>query len=419
VAVVCRVWGSAALIETDNAGDATNPQLATDANGNAVAVWQQSDGIRTNIRANRYLAGSGWLTPILIETDDAGDATNPQVAIDANGNAMTVWQQSDGTRTNIWANRYLAGSGWLTPILIETDNSGDATNPQVAVDANGDAVAVWTYLNGAQHEIWANHYTAGWGWGTATAIGDNTGDAGMPDAAVDGNGDAVAVWQQSDGIRTNIWANRYTLGSGWGTATLIENDNTGAALNPRIAIDSGGDAVAVWQQSDGTRINILANRYAAGSGWGDVALIESDNSGDAANPMVAIDNDGNAVTVWQQSDATRTNIWANRYAAGSGWGGAALIETDDAGDAANPMVAIDNDGNAVAVWQQSDATRTNIWTNRYAAGGNWDAAILIESDNNGAALNPQASVGANADVVVVWQQSDGSRSNIWANVYRQ
>jgi hypothetical protein len=360
VAVVCRAWGAAALIENDNAGNAVDPQLATDANGNAVAVWAQSDGSLTHIRANRYVAGSGWLTPIRIDSDNT-NATAPQVTVDGSGNAVVVWAQAG----SIWAARYTAGVGWSTATIISIGGTG-ADTPQIAMDANGDAVAVWTYLNGAVHEIWANHYTAGWGWGTVTIIGDNAGDAGMPDVAMDGNGNAVAVWQQSDATRTNIWANRYTLGSGWGTAALIESDNSGDALNPRIAVADRGDAVAVWQQSD----------------------------------------------------ATRTNIWTNRYTAGSGWDNATLIETDNSGDATNPVVAVANDGSAVAVWQQSDTTRTNIWTNRYTAGGNWDSAILIENDNSGAALNPQVSVGTNADVVAVWQQSDGSRSNIWANVYR-
>ena len=51
-------------------------------------------------------------TAALIETDNAGDASSPQVAIDTNGNALAVWRQSDGTRYNIWANRYTAGTGW-------------------------------------------------------------------------------------------------------------------------------------------------------------------------------------------------------------------------------------------------------------------------------------------------------------------
>jgi hypothetical protein len=360
VAVVCRAWGAAALIENDNASDATNPQVAVDVHGDAVAVWQQSDGSHTHIWANRYVAGSGWLTPILIETDDTADATDPQIAVDADGNAVAVWVQNGMS----WSNRYTAGVGWSAAIPI-TGNSSNENAPRIGLDANGDAVAVWIHFDGAKNDVWANHYTAGWGWGTATTIGDGSGDAGVPQVGVDTNGNAVAVWQQSDGIRTNIWTNRYAAASGWGAAALIETNDAGDAANPQVAVDANGNAAAVWQQSDGSRTNIWANRYAAASGWGAAALIETDDTGDAANPQVAVDASGNAVAVWQQSDGIRTNIWANRYMAGRSWDIAALIESDNKGDAVFPRIGVDADGNAVAVWQQSDGIRTNIWANLY------------------------------------------------------
>lgn len=100
-----KAWATAELIETD-AGDAFNPQIAFDTSGNVLAVWEQSDGTRTNIRSNRYTAGLGWGTAEFIETDNVGSAVTPQIAIAPNGNALAVWSQFDGTRTNIWANRF-------------------------------------------------------------------------------------------------------------------------------------------------------------------------------------------------------------------------------------------------------------------------------------------------------------------------
>ena len=47
-----------------------------------------------------------WGDPVLIEISNAGSASDPQVAVDPNGNAVAVWTQSDGTRFNIWANRF-------------------------------------------------------------------------------------------------------------------------------------------------------------------------------------------------------------------------------------------------------------------------------------------------------------------------
>lgn len=400
------------LIETSDAGDATHPQVGFDGGGNALAVWQQSDGVRQNIWANRYTAGGGWGTAQAIEISNLGDATNPQVAVDAAGNAVAVWQQSDGVRDNIWANRYTAGGGWGTAELIESNNAGAAGDPRVAVDAAGNALAVWQQSDGLRDNIWFNRYTAGGGWGTAALIeSDNAGAATNARIAVDTAGNALAVWQQSDGTRNNIWANRYTTSGGWGNAELIEAI-AGEAADPRVAVDGAGNALAVWQQSDGVRNNIWANRYSAGSGWNNAELIEG-SAGDAANPRLGIDGAGNALAVWQQSDGVRDNIWANRYTAGSGWGTAALIESDNAGDAVNPQVAVDSAGDAWAVWQQSDGTRNNIRAARYTNGG-WSGPVIVETSNAGDALMPQVAVDAGGNGLAVWYQSDGVRYNIEA-----
>lgn len=417
-----KAWQLAQLIETDNAGDAELPQVAFDGSGHAIAVWRQHDGSRTNTWANRYVVGTGWGTAQLIETDNAGDIDVPQVAMDGSGNAIAVWRQFDGTRANIMANRYVAATNsWGMAELIETDNAGHAGVAQVAMDSSGNAIAVWRQSDGSRQNIWANRYVVGTGWGTAQLIEtDNADSAEVPQIAMDGSGNAIAVWMQSDGTRWNTWANRYVVGSGWGVAQLIETDNAGGTNNPQVAVDSSGNAVAVWNQSDGTRLNIWANHYVVGSGWGTAQLIETDNAGGASNPWVAVDRSGNAVAVWNQSDGTRNNIWANRYvAATNSWGTAQLIETDNAGDALVPEVVMDSSGNAVAAWTQSDGTRNNIWTNRYVAATNsWGTAHLLETDDVGAAVLPRLAVDRSGNVVAVWSQHDGTRYNIWANHYR-
>jgi hypothetical protein len=115
---------------------------------------------------------------------------------------------------------------------------------------------------------------------------------------------------------SNIWANRYAAGAGWGTPVLIEANNAGAAGGATIAFDPSGNAFTVWQQSDGTRDNIWATRFTsgtgAGSGWGTPFLLETNNA-NASSVNIALDASGNALAVWQQSDATRISIWAARF----------------------------------------------------------------------------------------------------------
>ena len=157
ICVLKLEWGTATLIETNSFKPPANLcKLAVNQNGDAMAVWQQGDssGV-SSIWANRYNAASGrWRTATLIESN-AGKAFLPHVGMDDNGNAIAVWVQNDGTYDSMWANRYVAGQGWGTPELIET-NTGDADFARVAVNGNGVAVALWKQSNGVNHDIWSN-----------------------------------------------------------------------------------------------------------------------------------------------------------------------------------------------------------------------------------------------------------------------
>jgi VCBS repeat-containing protein len=416
------IWATAQPVETEDSGDAHRPQVAMDGAGNAVAVWSQWDGTRYNFWANRFVSGSGWGTAQLIETDDSECAdASAQVAMDGAGNAVAVWECFDGSYHNIWANRYEAGTDlWGTAQLIETNNMGMAFSPHVAMDGAGNAVAVWEQYDGTRMSIWSNRYTSGTGlWGTAQLIETNdVGDVSLAEVAMDEAGNAVAVWTQFGGLVRDIWANRYEAGTGWGTAQLIETFDLADALFPQIAMDGAGNAVAVWWQYDGTQVSIWANRYLAGTGWGTAQRIETNDAGHALYPQVAMDSAGNAVVVWYQSDGFRDSIWSNRYEAGIGlWGTAELIETIDTGYAIYPQVAMDGAGNAIAVWVQYDGTRDNIWSNRYVAGTGWGTAQLIETNDAGRAWSPQIAIDGAGNAVAVWQQSDGTRYNIWANSF--
>lgn len=49
----------------------------------------------------------------------------------------------------------------------------------------------------------------------------------------------------------------------------------------------------------------------------------------------------------------------------SGWDAAKMIESANAGDAVVPQVAMDDSGNATAVWNQFDGPYYSIWSSTY------------------------------------------------------
>jgi len=249
-------WGIPEKIERDDTGSISSPQVKFDAIGNAMAIWTQDDGSYYNVVSNRYVPGYGWGEPELVERSNLGSAYNPQIAFDGEGNAFAVWQQ--GSPNSIWANRYTVGSGWRTPELLE-GKTGAAYEPKIAVDPSGNATVVWA--QGSPYDVYSNRYTVGSGWGTAEIIEEEAGIAFHPDLAMDGSGNVIAIWYQYNGTIFDVWANRYTPGTGWGTAELIENDDNGNTSWPRIASDPAGNMVAVWMhQPDLMNSDIWSNR---------------------------------------------------------------------------------------------------------------------------------------------------------------
>lgn len=342
------VWGAPERLDPGNTGDVSwQPQVAVDPNGNAVAVWHQTPP--GNVYANRLTSGA-WSGAELVETNNNGPARYPQVAVDPNGDAVVVWQQHEGSQRNIHANRLVSGV-WGVPELLETitgapggyQSAGWAEDPQVAVAANGDAVAVWEQRDDSAtgRDIYANRLTSGV-WSGAELVETAGGTAREPQVAVDPNGDAVVVWEQLN----NVYANLLTSGV-WGVAPQLLGVS---ADSPHVAVGGGGHAVAAWRQLENSLYNLYANQLTSGA-WGVRALLEVNDAADAYRPLVAVDPTGDALVTWSQRIAfnDRRDAYANRLTSGS-WDGPQLIETIDSGHASVSDVAIDANGHAVVMW---------------------------------------------------------------------
>ena len=233
---------------------------------------------------------------------------------------MAIWRQYryDDIRSSIWSNRYVFDEGWGDAELVET-GLGDAYDPQVAVDSAGNAVAVWIqnqYEDSDNNTVYSNRYVVGMGWGDDHIIGTSAGATIRPQVAVDGSGNALAVWSAGG----SIYSNRYVVGTDWGTPELLETADA-SAFHPHVAIERSGNAIAVWTQYTNYSVNVsvYSNRYIVGTGWGDAELVGGDHPGDSASPQVAVDDSGNAMVVWYEYRlgclSIYGDVWVNRYVA--------------------------------------------------------------------------------------------------------
>lgn len=406
-------WGAEQAVESQG-NDALQPKVAIDANGNAIAVWKQSSGGRYDLWANRYEAGTGWGTPQLLENLDFGNVDQPDIAFDANGNALVAWWElGAANKANIMAAYYTAGVGWGAATLLEYDDRGDATTPKVAFDGEGNALVVWFQYDGSRYYVWSNRYTPSVGWAGADILQSNLAQSGYyPELAMTADGDAVAFWQQLDNSLTGtMWSNRYTAGVGWGVAEQVWNP-PGDAYSHDVATDAAGNAIAVWGVRENALYSLWYSRYDTVAGWSTPALLESQNNANVYYPRLVMDDAGNAMVVWIQGSGNLHSLWARHYAVGSGWGAAQLIEADDTGGVSPPQLAMDASGNVLVVWQQYNGSVYNIWSNRYRAGIGWGTAQMLDTAA-GTATYPHVAMNASGVGVAVWQQQDGAYS-IWS-----
>ena len=396
--------GTPILIVSDNetAGAFSSP-VALDSAGDAIMVWVQSDGRYPSIWARRYEVGKGWGTSTLIETNP-GTAFDPQIAMDRIGNAIVVWYQGGGDRYNIWANRYQMGNNWGVATLIET-NPVDALRPQIAMNGNWNTIVVWVQDDG----IWTNHYKLDTGWQAPALIQAGTMD--QPQVAVNESGNGIVIWVQSDEEYNSVYARPFFEDSGWGKTTLIEN-NVGNAEAPAVAMNGEGNAIAVWTQHDGRYSSVWANRYHVTAGWGIATRLATE----ASRPHVGMDPNGNGMVVWTHrrgecSKDTRVctgipSIWARRYDKVTGWGTATQLATK----AYDPQIVMDERGNAIAVWGGNGY----IWANYYETGRSWGTVMRISAYANIIEHN-MAAINEVGNAIVTWDQFTEGTRHVWAN----
>ncbi|NRB41118.1 MAG: Ig-like domain-containing protein [Pseudomonadales bacterium] len=179
-----------------------------------------------------------------------------------------------------------------------------------------------------------------------------------------------------------------------------------------IGMDNQGNAMAVFQRYDAPGYNIYVNQYTAVGGWGTPLLIETEG-GNASYPVIAVNSRGQAVAAWQQSGGS-SNTFANYYEPGMGWGTAVAIENDDSGSIIQPRVAINDNGDAVVAWLHHDGiSKRRIAANVYKAGIGWANHAVLTDVAAETADNAEVAIDATGQALVIWKQG----SNIYSARY--
>jgi hypothetical protein len=213
---------------------------------------------------------------------------------------------------------FLPASSQATPTFLSAINVSvagqDAFEPQVVVDPSGNVIAVWTRSDGTDLRIQAATRTPSGAWSSPVNISDSGSSASSPAIAVDSSGNALAVWTRVFGAVGRIQASYRPAGGSFGASVNV-SDGGGDASAPTVSMDSTGRAVIAWARFDGTNLRIQATTRSAGAG-GTIGAVQtvSDFGQDAFEPRAAAgpNVDNNAAVVFTRSDGTILRVQSSR-----------------------------------------------------------------------------------------------------------
>ncbi len=248
-----------------------------------------------------------------------------------------------------------------------------------------------------------------------------------PIVASDGQGGAMVVWiaDRDDDPETVEPEVFYQLwdGAGWGPkAQLTENQRF--ETDPQVVFLSTGEAMAVWTQNELTRAEgeALADLNAAlaqqelyysrwdGAQWSAPGRI-TDNDLPDGRAALAAGPDGRALLVWLRDGDAQIETRGDWEVYFSQWNGAAWsvpapVTSDPGAEAAQPAVAYDSTGRALAVWSHDADADLLTAEDRHLAYATWDGAAwsapTVLSGWPPGALSPEVTFSAADEPLLIF-----------------
>lgn len=369
--------------------------VAVDPNGDAVSVFIHFDGVTQRVQSAIRPFGKHWITlPEFLSAQNVA-ANDPRIAMAPNGNATAVWTATGTSDPFVQVATFdFMKLTWSKPFNL-TNPTQLTADPIVAVDSNGNSLVIWSIYDGEFYHIQSaimkkcKHC-----WIFLDEIIVDSAD--NLDVALDPSGNAVLVWRGRSGFKGIIQSATLQKGSRtWEQTADISPTNT-QSFDPKVGVDKCGNAVVVW--AEGISITHIA---AAKLYYGSLTWINTTDLSPLVNrsisPDIAVDRHGNAVAIWKTFvDPNNTIVEAATLPAGEfTWStpttlASSLLILD-------PEVVVDKHGNAVGVWAAAEGIQTAL----LPFGKTWTSPITNTPPTVGAG-SQRIAMTPNAFAVVVY-----------------
>ncbi|MGF1581081.1 MAG: matrixin family metalloprotease [Gemmataceae bacterium] len=265
-------------VNTDTSGIMYKPDVAMSDDGEFVVTWTQTSGL--DVRARVFDAqGAPQGNDFVVNSTTYHLQEEPAVAIDDVGNFVIVWDSygQDGSSRGVYGQRFdPTGTPLGAEIQVNTYTRSSQDDADVAMDANGNFVVVWESWgqDGSANGVYGQRFSSnGSKLGTEFVVNEYTlmsqGEAAI---AMDSNGNFIVAWESygQDGSWDGIYMRQYTAGGQLvGQETLVNSTTYGSQVYPAVGLSDNGFAVVTWTgYGSGDSSGVFAQTYAVFEGAG-------------------------------------------------------------------------------------------------------------------------------------------------------
>ena len=234
-------------------------------------------------------------------------------------------------------------------------------------------------------------------YGTAKILSTPNQNAYNPKIAMDSDRNIIAIWTESGVVKSKTKLDS----KAWGDMESVTSSN---ATSLHLFMDPGGKATALWLDSGLVKVS---SKTLAGS-WSTPTTLSSSG---ASSPSMAGNSDEDIVTVWERSG----NIESSTKLSAGSW--PTIPSVIESTSATAPDVALGDDGTVVAVWHRPNASVNQVYTAGKMIGGTWSAEEAI-SDISHECINAKTAVNSTGKAYAVWYRYDLSGSS-YSELYVQ
>jgi hypothetical protein len=343
-------------------------------------------------------------------------ARQPQLALDAPGNATAVWTSGEAPNRAVRSAFRPAGGEW-EPSFNVMNSITDCHDPQLAVNPSGASVVIADCeksIAGTAHVAIRAAYRPGAVWsGSIEVPGSDSGKGSR--VGIDDGGNAVAVWATGTTVRS-----AYLSAPGPWVADSGQVSTVGKlAFDPNVAMSPAGLGYAVWRENregpvaGDPVVHVRGITRVGNDPWSTFgsSRLTVDTGDGAVNPVtkglpqITINADAERMIAWSQTGTKDSMQERTGFADYSGLSQPPRTIFEATAHVEVPQIALDAGGLGAAAWRSDAGGLVLIKAATTSSlSGAWSApATLGGPDGLAYSTQPDVAAGPAGTGTVVWR----------------